>query len=453
MDVNLLLLRLEALEFRLQLLEKENAELKKRLSKYENPKNSSNSSIPPSKDENRPKSNQSLRKKYGKKLGGQLGHKGNTLEMTSTPDHIIELAPDYCSGCGSSLTGVESVKDLTRQLLDIPPIQAVYTEYRSYSKQCSCGCTTKGIFPQNVNTPISYGHNIEALVGYFHSRQYLPFARMKETFNDVFNIPISEGGIHCLLNRFAKKTTPVYELIKQRVSNDLVIGADETGVKVDGEKHWIWTWQTASATYITHSDTRGSATIEKEFPKGFAQSTLVSDGWRPQLATPALHHQACLPHLLRRLNYLNEKYLNQQWSSKFQQLLYDAIALKKEKKFGTKQYNKQKIQIIQKLENLLDKPPSKQLKELYTFYKRMRREQQNLFVFLYIIEVPADNNASERAIRNIKVKQKISGQFKTTTAAQNFAKIRSVVDTTIKNGMNILLALIEIAKFEYQFED
>lgn len=453
MDVTSLLLRLEVLEFRLALLEKENAELKKRLSKYEHPKNSNNSSIPPSKDENRPKANQSLRKRSGKNPGGQLGHSGKTLEITATPDHIIELHPDFCSRCGSSLTEVPPVKDLVRQVLDIPPIQAVYTEYRSYSKQCSCGCNTKGTFPQNVNNPISYGSNIEALVGYFHTRQYIPFARMKETFNDVFNIPISEGGIHCLLNRFAKKATPVYELIKQRVSKDLVIGADETGVKVDGQKHWIWTWQTASATYITHSDTRGSSAIEKEFPEGFAQSVLVSDGWRPQLTTPALHHQTCFPHLLRRLNYLNEKYVNQQWSSEFQQLLNDAILLKKEKKFEGKQYNKQRIHIIQKLENLLSKPPNKEFKELYTFYKRMRREQQHLFVFLYILEVPADNNASERAIRNVKVKQKISGQFKTITAAQNFAKIRSVIDTTIKNGMNVLQALFVIAKFEYQCVD
>ncbi len=83
----------------------------------------------------------------------------------------------------------------------------------------------------------------------------------------------------------------------------------------------------------------------------------------------------------------------------------------------------------------------------------MRREQQNLFVFLYIKEVPADNNPSERAIRNVKVKQKISEQFKTITAAENFAKIRSVIDTTIKNGMNIIQALTLIAKFEYQFAD
>ena len=62
----------------------------------------------------------------------------------------------------------------------------------------------------------------------------------------------------------------------------------------------------------------------------------------------------------------------------------------------------------------------------------MGRERQNLFTFLYIENVPPDNNGSERAVRNIKVKQKISGQFKIDKTAQNFAQIRSVIDTTIK---------------------
>ena len=83
----------------------------------------------------------------------------------------------------------------------------------------------------------------------------------------------------------------------------------------------------------------------------------------------------------------------------------------------------------------------------------MLRERQHLFTFLFIENVPHDNNASERAIRNIKVKQKISGQFKTTRAAQNFAKIRSVIDTTIKNGENVLGALVLIAELRPQIQD
>jgi transposase len=269
---------------------------------------------------------------------------------------------------------------------------------------------------------------------------------MKELFNDVFTLPISEGGIHYLLNRFAEKSNATYQNIKERIASSTVIGADETGVKVNGNKHWFWTWQTNKLTYITHSENRGSATITSHFPQGFKNSTLVHDGWKPQLNTPAKHHQTCLPHLLRHLTYLNEKYPNTTWGKQFIKLLYDALQLSKK----TKPQALERSKIIAQLDQILDQPPDKNHKELYTFYKRMCREKQHLFTFLFIDEVPADNNASERAIRNVKVKQKISGQFKTNKAAQNFAKIRSVIDTSIKNRCNVLQALITIAKFSNQ---
>ena len=449
-----LIIRLERLERRireLEGLEKENRMLRERLSKYETPKNSHNSSLPPSKDGDRPKKNQSLRRPSGRNPGGQPGHKGKTLEMTATPDRTIELHPDYCHNCGLSLENATSTKESSRQIADIPPIKAVWTEYRTYSRQCNCGCRTAADFPKGVDSPISYGSNIEGLIGYFHARHYLPFARMGEMMNNVFGIDISEGGIHCLLNRFADKTTPLYRIIRKRVSGSMVIGADETGAKVNGNKHWFWTWQTPDLTYIAHCTTRGRSAIDIHFPKGFPKATLVHDGWRAQTGTLAKHHQTCLPHLLRHLNYLNEKYDNTHWGNSFRTLLYDAMELDRDR--DIEKGNTQKNKIVQHLEKLLERPPDKKHKELYTFYKRMCRERQHLFTFLFIQDVPPDNNASERAIRNIKVKQKISGQFKTERAAQNFAKIRSVIDTTIKNGMNVLEALALIAKSQPQIAD
>jgi transposase len=446
-----LIIRLERLERRVFELEKENAELRGRLLKYENPKNSRNSSIPPSRDGNRPKKNQSLREPTGKKPGGQPGHKGNTLKMTGDPDHVVELCPGHCRDCGSSLEGAPSIKDRSRQIVDIPPVKAVWTEYRTYSRQCGCGRLTTADFPKGVGSPVSYGSNIEGLIGYFHARQYLPFARMREMMGDVFNIDISEGGLHYLLNRFADRATPLYEIIKQRVSGSKVVGADETGARVNGDKHWFWTWQTRHLTYIAHCPTRGKAAIDAHFPQGFPDATLVRDGWRAQTGTTAKHHQTCLPHLLRHLNYLNERYRDAQWGKNFRTLLYSAMELDKNR--DIENMGVRRIEIVQRLQGLLDRPPDKKDKELYTFYKRMCRERQHLFTFLFIEDVPPDNNASERAIRNVKVKQKISGQFKTERAAQNFAKIRSVIDTTIKNGMNVVQALALIAKLQPQLAD
>lgn len=443
MELTEILIQLNALKKEVVLLRKENAELRERLAFYENPKNSRNSSIPPSKDENRPKRNQSLRKPTGRKPGGQPGHKGKTLEMVGNPDKVIDLIPNFCNNCGSSLEGLPTTELRSRQVVDLPEPRAIFTEYRSYAKNCSCGCSSRENFPPNVSAPISYGPRIESLIGYYHARQYLPFARMKEMFNDVFNIGISEGGLHYILERFSRKTDAAYNEIKQRIKSSEVVGVDETSARVGGAKHWFWTWQNDSFTYISHSENRGFATIEKEFPNGLPNATIVRDGWRAQAATSAKHHQLCLAHLQRRLNYLNARYSNSLWGNDFSQLLERSLKLDKEPR--SEKYRNDRAAIIDHLEKLLEHPPEKKQKELYAFYKSMKRERQNLFNFLYLENVPPDNNGSERAVRNIKVKQKISGQFKVDKSAKNFAQIRSVIDTTIKNGLNVLDGLHSIA--------
>ena len=446
-----LIQRLDELTHRIEHLEKENIVLKEQLKKYQHPKNSSNSSIPPSKDENRLPRTKSLRTKSDKKTGGQPNHDGNTLLMTETPDEVISLIPDFCNKCGASLTSQDSQDEEVRQVVDIPPIKAIYTEYRSFSKQCTCGCVTRSPFPIGVNSPVSYGSNIESLIGYYHARQYLPFARMKEMFNDIFGLPISEGGIHYLLNRFAEKTKPVYEQIRQVVSTSISIGADETGAKINGDKAWFWTWQTPKSTFIVASDNRGFETIEANFKYGFPNSFLNHDCWKPHLKTKAKAHQICTSHLLRELEYLNELY-GYKWSEDFRKLLLDAIDLKKimtRKDYHPDNQNVQ--QIILRLDKLLEQNPwKKEHKKIISFHARMIRLKDYVFPFLFFPEIPPDNNASERAIRNVKVKQKISGQFKTILAAQNFAMIRSVIDTIIKNGQNILSGLNLIAKFEFR---
>ena len=446
--IETLMVRLDTLEKEVSRLRAENSELRERLAKYENPKNSRNSSIPPSRDENRPRKNQSLRKNTGRKRGGQPGHKGNTLKMTADPDLVVELRPEYCRDCGSSLSRAGSAVERSRQTVDMPPFKAVWTEYRAYGAQCACGCRTVADFPEEAGSPVSYGSNIEGLIGYFHARQYLPFKRMGEMMGDVFNIDISEGGIHYLLARFADRATPLYETIRQRIAASTVVGADETGIKVDGDKHWFWTWQNQRLTYIAHSDTRGKAAVDAHFPDGFPGATLVRDGWRPQTGTLAKHHQTCLAHLSRELNYLAEKYGGDRWASNCRELLFDAMELGRTGQ--REKYDTERAAMVQRLQKILERPPDAKDKELRTFYKRMCRERRNLFTFLYLPEVPPDNNGSERAIRNVKVKQKISGQFKKARTAQNFAKIRSVIDTTIKNGMNVVDALSLIAKLQPQ---
>ena len=408
-------------------------------------KNSLNSSVSPSKDENRPLKNQSLRTKSSKKTGGQPGHEGTTLKMVENPDQIINHKPDFCNCCGNDLSDKPQELLLKRQVVDIPVVLPKYTEHRIFKKICSCGHQNKSVFPENVKTTISYGANVQATIAYMHTRQYLPFERMSEYFKDVCNLPISQGTICNLLDGFALKAQPAYDLIAQKVSNEKVVGADETGIRVNGKNGWFWTWQSKFATFVVFSKNRGTATIDTNFSQGFHDAVLVHDCWASHFKTQCKTHQLCIAHLLRELIFLEQRF-ESNWATNFKRTLYEALELKKnldQEHYNNPILERDKIRIA--LDALLENPLPENQKKLRAFHKRMIKHKEYILTFLHHFHVPPDNNASERAIRNVKVKQKVSGQFKTENGAQIYAVIRSVTDTCIKNGQNILGAFKTIA--------
>ena len=440
--VQTLLQKIEQLEARIKILEVENAILK-------NKKNSNNSHIPPSQDQNRPKKNQSLRLPTGKKAGGQPGHEGTTLQCSSEVHEIIKHSPDACSNCGNHLSNHPGVLVSTRQLLDIPPIVLKCIEHQVFKKQCSCGHTMQGSFPLHVACPVQYGPNVETLVSYLHARQYVPYSRMQEFLKDVMGLPLSTGGIYNILQRMAKKATPMYQQIKAKIEQATCIGADETGVNINGKNHWAWTWQNNQLTYILCAAGRGYQTIKDAFSNGLPNAVLVHDRWPCHFQMDAKGHQICCAHLLRDLNYINALYKDKcEWAKDIKALLQDAIQLKKELINADYYYPNIKRQaLFDKLHQLLLYPINAAHAKSITLQKKLLAKQECILYFLVQPNVPPDNNGSERAIRNIKVKQKISGQFKTLDSANVFAILRSVIDTTIKSGNNVLNALRLIATF------
>jgi transposase len=429
----------------IKLLKARITDLEQKLERYINRKDSNNSSLPPSKDENRPPRTSSLREKSDRKVGGQPGHEGKTLEMTESPDEVIEHRACFCPECGKDLSNRPFELFGKRQVIDIPTIKQIVTEHQVYRCMCACGKMIESEFPDGVDCPVRYGKNIETLIGYLNVRQYLPFKRLQEMLHDLFAIPISEGGLHCLLNRLASKGVVAYELIRQRVLNSRVIGADETGMKVNGKKHWFWTWQNKHATFIVASSNRGTSTIDEHMNGIYQDAVLVHDCWKAHFQTPVNKHQLCTAHLERETKYLEERY-KMAWPVRFRVMLLEAEKLKKQ--FSPVDYyypNHARSHLERELDNLLTEPLDPKHKEMITFQKRIIKYRDHVFTFLYHPDVPPDNNGSERAIRNVKVKQKISGQFKIFTAAENFAILRSIIDTTIKNGQNVLQALSVIA--------
>ena len=204
------------------------------------------------------------------KPGGQPGHEGSTLEMREKPDKIVEYRPDYCHLCAETLEGQTASLISRKQEIVIPPIVAQCVEHQSYSCQCKkCGYETISELPSYLQGNIQYGTNVNALVGYLSVRHYLPYNRIGEMMCDVFNIPLSEGTVNNMLNSLAQKALPVYEQIKQRVELSSVIGGDETGVKNNGNKGWLFTFQTTTLTYLAVSLSRGFDSIQSLFKNGF----------------------------------------------------------------------------------------------------------------------------------------------------------------------------------------
>jgi transposase len=417
-------------------------ELQIEIQLLKNGRNSNTSSTPSSQDYTRSNKFNS-RQKSNRKSGGQKGHKGSSLKMNENPDEVQTYIPGYCKQCGEEFNG-DSIFELhkRKQEVVVPPISPKFIEHRSFRCTCSkCGTQTISGLPSRLKANIQYGENIQSLITYLSVYQYLPSNRIKSCLKDIMGVPISEGTIYNILGSMSKKAMPVYDMIKEKVAASKVVGGDETGIKINGGKAWFWVFQNPLYTFIKAAYSRGYQTIAETFPNGFPMSAYVSDSLAAQLKANTMAKQLCLAHLMRELKNF-EVTFNSAWASKLKQVFKDAISYKKQ--MTAKDYlgGNQKVKEFEnQLTGLLGIDCSGKHKKPRAFIKRLMKNRGSILTFLYHLEVPPDNNGSERAIRNAKVKMKISNQFKSFDFANHYAVIRSVIDTTIKNSNNVFDAL------------
>ena len=404
-------------------------------------KNCSNSSVPPSQESiaaRELRRTKSLRKPSDKPSGGQPGHKGSTLQSVSTPDRIIKHEPAYCKCCGRPLDGIEYRKIRKTQIIDIKFVVET-TEEQYYEKVCQCGCVNNCDAP---NCRIKYGDNIRALVSYLNVVQCIPFKRIAELISDLCGRRMSEGTIQNILKGNSAKSDNAYEEIRKRIECAPVVGADETGAAVGKQLHWNWIFQTDALTYVYQLKSRGQEAVDSKFPNGLPHSTLVTDRKQTYFKMNVKDHQVCLAHLLRNAEYLNELDAKQDWSRRFIHLLAHAIDLRRNKTI-----TQRKIKVLKtKMKNLLGESLSHLDEEFERFKKGILKVKDYLFTFLSNPLVPYDNNASERGVRKIKVKQKVSGCFRTDEGADDFAKLHSIAETAMKNGNSKFNAILAVVK-------
>lgn len=411
---------------------------------------SENSSLPPSKDPIGFKRTQSLRQKSGRQNGGQPGHKGHTKEQTALPNKTVVCAPEICPECGRRIDPNDLRPGERRQVWDLPlPIAPIVTEYQSMTCTCQCGCHCKGEFPGDAAAPVSYGANVHALVGYMSTLQSIPFKRMVDILNNVFGMRMSQGTVSNILQRMRRKAENEMDSIRAEIEKSEVVGADETGVRINGEQHWVWTFQTDMLTYMAVDKSRGKAAIDKHFPTGLPQSILVTDRHSSYFNMDVKDHQICIAHLLRNLIYLSQTVPDSDWPTRMMALLREAIHLKHLSPQGCVN-NKEAGNIKVRLDELMDNLPTvddeAQQKTLRDFILNLMPKKEFMLTFLTHPAVPADNNASERSVRPVKTKMKVSGQFKNQDGAASYTNLHSIVQTARKNNRDPFVALAELSR-------
>ena len=448
----------EAMLSAYRVLQKQIEQLIERVNELERQvkQNSQNSSKPPSSDGYKKPLPKSLRKKSGRRSGGQAGHVGATLEREAEPKYTITHWPESCEGCGEALGQGHAMGHESRQVFDIPPVEIEVTEHQAMRVSCGkCGQVTQGAFPELVKYPVQYGSGVMALGVYALTYQLMPIERTCELMVDLFGRTPSDGTQVNWIAAAAKRLAPIQGLIKLAIHGAAVVHFDETGLRVAAKLHWLHSASTDTLTYYAVDTNRAGAAFDRvDILPGF-KGVGVHDAL-PSYLKRDIQHALCNAHLLRELTSLEES-TRQRWPTRLKTLLLDmksqvaeAVSTGADRLSSDVQARLESAydQLVKRALQTNPKPPYRpnqrgrpRASPARNLGLRLRDHKESVLRFLHDFRVPFDNNLAERDLRMMKVKQKVSGCFRSLTGAQPFATIRGYISTVRKQGYGALDAL------------
>lgn len=420
-------------------------------------KNSRNSGKPPSSDGySKPNRTNSLRKPGRKPNGGQPGHKGHTLERSENPDHTETHKADECENCRMSLDNVAAVGEEERQVYDIPAIRIEVTSHRAEIKICpGCGTENRGEFPESVGRGVGYGTGVKTWAAYFVNQHHIPLERTAQVIGDLTGHPVSEASLLKASEELSECIRPSVDATEELLMNAEVLNADESGVRVQGKLHWLHVASTDGLTHYPVHEKRGKEATDAAGILGEFRGTAVHDHRKPYFRYENCVHALCNAHHLRELNFIEKQY-GQAWADDMAELLLETKAEAEKLKPDRDGFRSEEIENFERrydeiirrgfADNPFTPPKEKKRGKVkktppLNLLTRLRDYKTETLAFMYDFRVPFDNNAAERDVRMMKVKQKVSGCFRTVEGAERFACIRGYISTARKNSRNIFEAI------------
>jgi transposase len=408
--------------------------------------NSSNSHKPPSSDGYQKPQPKSLRQPSGRKPGGQPGHAGNTLKMVENPDHQIHHTTDVCPHCGQNHAQQPVIGYEKRQVLDLPPMSLEATEHLAEIKICPItGKRYTAPFPAGVKAPVQYGPRYTAWLVYLHQEHLIPCQRISQLSADLFGQAVSPATLKAMCQNGYDKLKPFEQKVLDLLACEPVVHGDETGTRGMGKLLWLHVLCTATLTYYGIHPKRGILAMEELglLPRLTEETWLVHDFWKAYLSYPCLH-ALCNEHLLRELTFLHEE-LQQDWAGTMKQFLLDALQMTRSNPPPSDEQIQQACDrydaIIENARQIHPRTPKGKRSKAENLLNRLEDYSMSVLAFLLDRKVPFTNNQAERDLRMMKVKQKISGCFRTFKGAQVFARIRGFLSTMRKQGRDLLESL------------
>lgn len=436
--------RLSDLEAENEQLREQNEELKEtivqltaRLKQYENPhtppskrRDSSGNADSSEDDDDESDNEDSSARTDGGTVGRNPGHEATWREFPEIDD-IVNATMDCCPECGDQLGDpVDILPRIIEEIPEPPPIETI--QYNLHEYDCSgCGSAVRADHP-NCPEEGQFGVNVLAQAAYARYMCRLPYRKIADRFEDLMDLELSGAAAWHSVERMGQAGREEYEEIRDRIRDADVVHVDETGMSIDGEQGWIWTFKTPEETLYVIRESRGSAVPEEVLGEDF-EGTLVNDGWS---AYPAFTDtfQRCWAHLLREADDLTERHAEADEIADRLHRLFDGLTALTETDLPPERRTEIRDRAHARLEAIIAMEVEQP--EVRDFLAKIEGGLGHWLVFVTDPNVKPTNNAAENALREPVVIRKIIGALRTDSGVFTHETLLSLLATWEQRGVN-----------------